>query len=294
MTTIPTAATSPRKRLPFARRSPGRRTRRPTRCRRGTTGRPRLHRDHHAHRSQRREDRRSDELEIIEGDLRQTVDARSQQAERPARVGDCEHQDGEEDEVGRHRPRRRRVRGAASARRVDMALASRTVGRPAVPIGVSARRRGTRSPTSGPTTPPATIPTDGLDTSATPTATPAPTMAATSSRRPGDQPDREADHRGREDDVDAEAGRIRDLSASMTPASVARFHGMNVPRPPRPSNPLVGPAEPPEVADRRARMPRRSGGGPSPRAGERHGRGATARQRRRIEQVTRVEQAVRG
>ena len=45
----------------------------------------------------------------------------------------------------------------------------------------------------------------------------------------GDEPDGEPDHRGREDDVDAEAGPGRGSAPPRTtPASVARFHGMNV------------------------------------------------------------------
>ena len=142
------------------------------------------HDDHDADRGERREHGRPDELQVVEDDLRQPVEAGRQQADRPGRVGDREHQDRSRTRSVRHRSvslggsRDRRGRRARRASR-----SARPTGVPSG-RGLVGASRGTSSPTSGPTTPPATMPTDGLDTSATATATAAPTIAATSSRRP--------------------------------------------------------------------------------------------------------------
>jgi hypothetical protein len=59
--------------------------------------------------------------------------------------------------------------------------------------------------------PPATIPIDGLLTSATMTAMPSPDDGRDQLPPARDEPDGEADHRGREDDVDAQPAGLRDL-----------------------------------------------------------------------------------
>ena len=63
----------------------GRPTRRPpaTRCRRGRPADRRRH-DHHGHGGERREDRRPDELEVVERPARQPLDARREQRRAPA------------------------------------------------------------------------------------------------------------------------------------------------------------------------------------------------------------------
>ena len=77
-------------------------------------------------------------------------------------------------------------------------------------------------------TPPATIPIAGLETSATTTATAGADDRGHELAPAGDEPDGQADHRGREDDVDAETAGSGIWAPSRTPASVATFHGMNV------------------------------------------------------------------
>ena len=67
-----------------------------------------------------------------------------------------------------------------------------------------------------------------LDASATPTATPAPTMAATSSRRPVTSPTASPIMAaGKMTSMPRRAG-SGICAPRITPASVARFHGMNV------------------------------------------------------------------
>ena len=185
--------------------------------------------------------------------------------------------------IGRASARRsdRRARRASSSARRTACRAAPSRGRAGV---------GTSRPTSGPMIPPATMPIDGLETSATPTATPAPTMAATSSRRPVISPTaRPIIAAGKMTSMPSRAG-SGICAPRTTPASVARFHGMNVaPIAADPVAALVGPADPPEVADRqRERLVGQEVGHHRP-TGERHV--AQPRpQRRRIEQVARVEQ----
>ena len=99
-----------------------------------------------------------------------------------------------------------------------------------VPSGAVSRAAaaGTSSPIAGPMMPPAMIPIGGPATSATPTPTAAPAIAATISRRPLIRPTARP--------IIA-AGKITSIPncsgsgiepPTITPASVARFHGMNV------------------------------------------------------------------
>ena len=84
-----------------------------------------------------------------------------------------------------------------------------------VPSGAVSRAAelGTSRPTTGPMTPPATIPMAGLEAQRDPDRDDRADDRRHEFAPAGDEPDREADHRGREDDVDAEPGRIRDLGA---------------------------------------------------------------------------------
>ena len=95
-------------------------------------------------------------------------------------------------------------------------------------VSWASERAGTSNPTSGPMTPPDTIPMAGLVARATTTATAAPTIAATSSRRPVMRPTaRPIIAAGKMTSMPNRAG-SGICAPSRTPASVARFHGMNV------------------------------------------------------------------
>ena len=107
---------------------------------------------------------------------------------------------------------------------------------------------------------------------------------------PGDEPDRQPDHRGREDDVDPEPRRVRDLGADQDPGE--RREGPRDERRADRADPvaaLVRPADPSEVADRqreclvgqevRHHRPAGERDRPEPRP-----------ERRRVEQVARVEE----
>ena len=79
--------------------------------------------------------------------------------------------------------------------------------------GLRAIAAGTSSPATGPSTPPATMPMAGLVASATTTAIAGADDGRDQLAPAGDQADRQPDHGGREDDVDAEPRRVRDLGA---------------------------------------------------------------------------------
>ena len=184
------------------------------------------------------EHRRTDELQVVERASGQSLQARREQADGARRVGHREHQHREQDQVRAHgRPRSDGLGGsiwstgstgpiggsglAARDRR------SQTCGprgcpasridrpTPACRSGRSPSRAspGTSRPTAGPMIPPATMPTDGLLRSATTTPTPGTDDRSHELSAAGDQADREPDHGGRKDDVDAEERRIRDLRA---------------------------------------------------------------------------------
>ncbi len=156
---------------------------------------------------------------------------------------------------------------------------------------LAGERAGIASPTAGPTRPPAMIPTAGLVDQADHDADRGPGDRRHELAPARDQADREADHRRREDDVDARtASGPGSGRRASTPASVARFHGMNVDDDRAdPVAPLVGPPEPPEVRDRQGerlvgqemghQARRRIGHVPEPR-----------RERGGVEQVPGVEQ----
>ena len=248
-----------------------------------------LDHDHHADRGERREHRRPDQLEVVEGDLRQPVDPRREQAERPRRVGHREHQHGEQDEVGAHRSGSS-VRGPAVGR---ARVAGRAVGlvvraRHRVALrgrrgperrGLLAARAGTSSPTSGPTSPPAMIPMDGARAPARRRrAIAAPTSAATSSRRPVISPTASP--------IIA-AGKMMSMpnraGSGIWPPSDDPGQRREVPRDerrrrsPRSSSRARRSGRAAGSGRSSARTPRRSGGGPSPRGGDAGPRAATAR-----------------
>ncbi len=196
-----------------------------------------VHDDHHIDGGERREDRRTHELEVVEGEARQAIESRRQEPDGARRIGDREHQDGQQDEVGAHDGGDPAMGGSGgswsgagrsrSNRPPGIAYRSADAG---VPSGAVSRAMagGTSSPTAGPTSPPAMIPIDGLDSNATITPTPAPTIAATSSRRPVMSPTaRPIMAAGKMMSIPNRAGSGIEPPA-YTPASVARFHGMKV------------------------------------------------------------------
>ena len=128
-----------------------------------------------------------------------------------------------------------------------------------VPSGArsAASDAGTSSPTSGPMTPPATTPVAGsrpsvgLTNSAQRDADPRSGERGNQLTPARDQPDGQPDHRGREDDVDAETAGLGDRPARVHPGERGE-----VPWDERraeradPVAGLVRPPEPPEVRER--------------------------------------------
>ncbi len=109
---------------------------------------------------------------------------------------------------------------------------------------------GTAIPSSGPPRPPAMIPIPGPNARLTDDRDHGPAAGRDQLAPSADQPDRQADHRRREDHVEPEASRIGDLAAdghAGQRGQVPRDPG----RPDRgdPVAAFVGPADPREVAD---------------------------------------------
>ena len=207
-----------------------RRRPRPTRSRRGRRTPGRRRHDHDVDRGQRGQHGRADEPQVVEGARAAGARSRAPAAAAPATGRSRRTSAGPGRRARAHGRPSVALRGQLGIARSAMVTGRGrhrlpgigTVGRAGVPGGRLGRAaRGTSSPSSGPPSPPTMIPIAGPASRLTADPDAGPDERRDELAPAGDQPDGQPDHRRREDDVEAEAGRIRDLRRrwSRRPAS---------------------------------------------------------------------------